>query len=763
MGIKRLGVTLWTCILIIFILPNHIIFAHSPHDVIQSFAVAAGSGHSLELFVIVQGKLRKSADGGITWTQLAKGLDYRHSLQQVVASPSYHADHTLCLSTKGSGVYCSTDRGSSWRNVNVGLEQLRIGLLAISPHDAGGQMVLAAGLDGGLYQSDSRSWRWRQIRDQSANITAIHFPTDAEGREIFIGDRRGRLHRSTDGGKTWELYAEVNKSGGITAIVSAPGAAGERMVLCGAARRGIVKVTQGGGNLVDASRGILDKYITSIALSPAYARDAAIFVSTWFDGVYHSADNGRNWRKLSVGLTTDLQADMMKKPYFTALHPSPHFAEDRTLFLAGFDGLFQSNDGAATWRPLEADALGRIEGIALSPQHHSDHTIAFATYRLGAFLSEDGGQTWRSVRKGMDSRLADIAFSPQYASDRTVFATSTDYFYKSTAPTTAWERLELPSRDWKSIIDSAKNRLFKSRPSLSGVVARQVQTAGVWDAFGAVGGLRRAWRGLRRYVGLLRHLVTKRWTVRARDILASPNFATDQTLYVSSANNRLFRSADGGRTWSVIWRGRNKPTMAVALSPAFPTDRTLFLSTSTDGLRKSVDGGDTWRIMRRAKRGNKGLKIALSPAYATDQTLLISSADGLLRSRDGGASWTALDYPRQSATSPIVAMAFSPTYEEDGLILISVQGGGLFRYDGKRDAFTPTGAQLLDSHYVLTDIVFSPTFALDNTVYGASEEALLRSTDGGKTWRLVKTPVHPKRALLQETAGGATHREGDKT
>ncbi len=736
--------------------------AHSPHDIIQSLAVATGDGQRQDLFVIVQRELRKSTDGGTTWKQVSSGLDYNHLLQRIVASPSYHADQTLFLSTKGSGIYRSTDRGASWTKVNHGLEQLRIGLMAVSPHHDTDRTVLAAGLSGGLYKSDNRGETWRRIRDPKVVITAIHFAPGPEANEIVIGDHQGRVYRLTDGGETWRLEAHVKDSGGITALLVPP--ASERVVLCGTQTRGMVAISDHGATVADASQGILDIYINSLALSPAYASDATIYAVTWFDGVYRTTDNGRTWHKMSRGLTADPQAQMIKAPRFTALHPSPDFARDRTLYLAGFDGLFKSTDAAATWTALEADALGRLEGIALSPQYHTDRTLAFSTYRLGAFLSADGGQTWRVGNKGLATRLADIAFSPAYPSDHTIFAASTDFFYKSTARATTWDRIDLPARDWKSMIQGAKKRLFKTEADPSRAVPpvrvaapsapeRPLHTAGMWDMSGVANMLRRGWRGLEHHVTLFKHLVTKPWTVRARDILVSPHFATDQTVYVSTANNRLFRSVDGGQSWSVIWRKSKKQLVAVALSPHFATDRTLFLSTSADGVHKSVDGGETWQALRSGpKRGTKGLRIAISPAYPDDQTLWISNAEGLLSSHDGGQTWTLRDYPHRRDGSPIAALAISPTYAQNGHLLLSVQGRGLFQYDRAQDAFTPTGTHLIEEQYVLNDIVYSPTFALDNTVYGASQDALLRSTNGGETWQLVATPAYPKKAPSQETA-----------
>lgn len=102
-----------------------------------------------------------------------------------------------------------------------------------------------------------------------------------------------------------------------------------------------------------------------------------------------------------------------------------------------------------------------------------------------------------------------------------------------------------------------------------------------------------------------------------------------------------------------------------------------------------------------------------------------------------------MDYPYRHEQSPIEAIAMPPTYADDGRILISVRGKGLYQYDREQPTFTPTGRGLIDNNYVLDTIVFSPAFARDNTLYGASQEALLRSTDGARTWQLVATPLYP--------------------
>lgn len=729
--------------------------AHSPHDVIESLAVVPGVDGERETFVIVQKALRKSTDGGATWTRLMNGLDNDHPLHSVAASPSYQVDGTLFVSTSGSGIYRSTDRGASWSKVGDGLDEPSIGQLAISPDYAEDGTILAAGRSSGLYMSDDRGERWRSVHLDDVEVTAIRFLSRAGAGEIVVGDDRGRLHRSTDHGETWSAHGRVENGGAVTAILHLPRIGPELVLLCGTEKRGVVQVVDGGA-AADMSDGMLDTYVTSLAISPVYADDSTILATTWSDGVYRTRDDGRTWQRSNLGLTADPQSDMMGVPHFTELRPS-YLGSDRTLFLAGFDGLFESSDGALTWSSLETDALGRIEGVALSPRYDTDGTIAFSTYRLGAFLSTDRGETWRLISQEMNTRLADIELSSQDGGERIVFATSTDFFWRSTTEGASWDRIDLPARDWQSIFDAAKRRLFGAEVDTSDVVSEivvpqpgglrsNVRLAGTWDGFGLLDAARRIWRKAEQQLTLLGFVVTKPWTVRARAIVVSPDFAADRTVYVSSANNRIFRSTDGGQTWSVIWRGRRKGPIAIAISPDFANDATLFVSTSSDGIHVSEDRGETWRAVRPApERGSQRLDIAISPGYADDRTVFAGNGDGLVETNDGGESWRELDYPHRGESSPIEAIAIAPSHAEGGNLLISVRGRGLYRYEGEQGGFTPMGVDLIDGHHVLDQIVFSPTFADDATLYGASDEALLRSTDGGQTWHLVDTPVHPVR------------------
>lgn len=91
--------------------------------------------------------LFRSQDGGQTWDRMTAGLEPNAEIYDIVVDPTnmdilYCCDHF-------SGVYVSTDRGSSWTTVNEGLNHKTVNVLAISADGA----VLYAGIEGaGVYR-----------------------------------------------------------------------------------------------------------------------------------------------------------------------------------------------------------------------------------------------------------------------------------------------------------------------------------------------------------------------------------------------------------------------------------------------------------------------------------------------------------------------------------------------------------------------------------------------------------------------------------
>ena len=127
-----------------------------------------------------------------------------------------------------------------------------------------------------------------------------------------------------------------------------------------------------------------------------------------------------------------------------------------------------------------------------------------------------------------------------------------------------------------------------------------------------------------------------------------------------NAMRGVFRTMDGGRTWSkVLYLDENTGAIDLAMDPTNPrilyaamwrarrTPYGLDAGAGKSGLWKSLDGGDTWTELS----ANKGLpatplgRIGISVAPAMPQRVYASveapdSAGGIFRSENGGATWT---------------------------------------------------------------------------------------------------------------------------
>jgi hypothetical protein len=119
----------------------------------------------------------------------------------------------------------------------------------------------------------------------------------------------------------------------------------------------------------------------------------------------------------------------------------------------------------------------------------------------------------------------------------------------------------------------------------------------------------------------------------------------------------LFKSVDGGSTWKLTGLVASDVPI-VAINPRFP--QTLFAGTPR-GFYQSSNGGQTWRLISQGV-----LRASLPTALAIDPTSprrmfgqfiqLSSFKMGLFRSLDGGASWQSV----QSDLPDIMTLAIDP-------------------------------------------------------------------------------------------------------
>ena len=196
-----------------------------------------------------------------------------------------------------------------------------------------------------------------------------------------------------------------------------------------------------------------------------------------------------------------------------------------------------------------------------------------------------------------------------------------------------------------------------------------------------------------------------------------------------------WRSDDKGDRWYAMRRGFGVRTLV-----ADPDDADVVVQAEKEGLYRSADGGDTWshvletRFQPNAEvqaRDGAGDVIARKP---DDTSYLLAAPvdDRLYRSTDGGVTWTQLQTaPDGLATTGIW---FHPNRPDTVLLA----------YHAPNDDFSRTGVAKSTDAGETWEVVASGSthpggFVLDptddDTIYGTSWDSdTYRSTDGGDTW-----------------------------
>jgi hypothetical protein len=658
--------------------------AHAPHDDIAQVVASPAYNFDNIVFTISRDRLMRSVDGGSTWKQIVRGIDQPRVLRLAIAAAD---KRVMYMSVVTGGVYKSVNQGTAWSRTSSPAAMSQTADLAVSPQSP--NVVLAAPVATGVFRTTDGGTTWAQV-GSFGTVAAVTFTAD--GARVIAGTRDGAVYTSDNAGSTWTKSAGIPSGDAVTAIRSTPAPTSGATVFAGTAGGKLYRSTDRGSTFVLVGAGLPAEQVTAIAISDAYPTDNTVWMTTWTAGVYESTDGGATTTRRSTGLTTNAQAGMLGRPQFGGITITAGSNGQPVLFVAGFNGLFRSDDGAATWREVQTLAE-YVVGLAVSPDYARDATVMVTTYVKGAYRSTDGGTTWKGSNVGLGAlgenafapvyRLTNTRFSPNYANDGTIFTAGGTKFLKSTDRGLSWTSISVAA-----FPPGTQQQLYV--------------------------------------------------------IAVSPAYAADQTILLGSRTGQLYRSQSGGAEGS--WTALSTVAGAVRsllFNPAFPSDPVLYASTDV-GIYKSADAGSTW-----VRTGPAGLaQLTISPNYRVDGTLFAGTRAGLYVTRNRGQSWTKLAAAPLSATTNVQAIGVSPNYAVDKTVLVSALGKGLYRSTDGGSTFAAIGTSLITNNLLIADyehptsspIQFSPSYATDRTILGMAEDHIVKSTNGGDTWTVLNLP-----------------------
>ncbi|MDD5271723.1 MAG: hypothetical protein PHU14_03275 [Methylovulum sp.] len=658
--------------------------AHVPHDVIFDVITSPAYKDDHTVYSIVRGNVVKSTNRGKSWKHLIQGIDNTTELQFMAIPPSFPS--ALYLSTEGDGIYKSENAGESWHKSNQGLDTLAFSKLYTPPASA--DVAFAVGLQRGLYRTDNGGAQWLKVYDNAVPLSAIagFGWNSSDGFEVLVGDNNGVLSLSADKGDTWTQLYQFSGCGEISSIGTLQNPLLRNTFFVGTSKCGVFRTVDGGASFAQMNAGIEDLNIRSIVMSPGYSADATAFVSTWTKAIFISNDGGLAWKKYNTGLSTTPQAALQKAPDFQGIGMSPNFLSDKTLFLCGFAGLFQSTDGGKNWGQLTTLSTSLIISFAISPNYSLDPNLVVSTYGNGLFKSVDNGGSWQEIANNIKSRGDDVVFSPNFQNDSTMFFSTGKYTIgKSTDRGETWVKHDLPRSDFPTIIALS--------PGFANDATFFVGTrnSSIYRSTDAGITFTPVFDQKKKHIG------------HVTGLAVSPNYTNDNTLVAALGKGDVYISHNSGGSW--ILKG----------------------SESTFGIES---------------------KLAFSPNYTVDKTIFIASTQGLFKSTDGFDTWSKVSCDACGVDGNIRAIALSPNYAVDKTILMAVQGKGLFKSQNGGKTFGPIAVRLIASNFLFgpwndfpaatsSTIGFSASYATDHTIFATTSERLYRSQDSGKTWQLI--------------------------
>ena len=267
------------------------------HTLLFSPTFSPGDGVILAASSADPGAYR-SEDGGITWSPAGwydpavpyQGGFIGGSVLALALAPTGSWD-TRAFAGTSSGLYHSLDRGVHWWQHNHGLARLTVRALAVAPGDP--NTILAG----------------------TSFFEHLRFDTATPG------EYDGNVQLSTDGGLTWrDVSGRLDR---VQHVAFSPAFADDGIAFAAAGTLGQHGYADGGvyrstNGSQDWEEVFADRICRALALSPAFAADRTLWVSTSTyssaEGIQVSTDGGDSWTALAPTVHAHL------------LIPSPNYA-----------------------------------------------------------------------------------------------------------------------------------------------------------------------------------------------------------------------------------------------------------------------------------------------------------------------------------------------------------------------------------------------------------------------------------------------------
>ena len=456
-------------------------------------------------------------DSGTTWKLISPPGD--PELRPVVSLAFDPGDNKILYAGTTHLPWRTADGGATWQSIHTGMiDDSDVFSIQVDPKRP--ERVLASACSG-AYSSSDAAGHWKRFATPSGAFRTYFTALDPRHPEtVFAGTSDGLLKSANDG-VTWrKVSPHAVKSLAFDRFV--PG-----RIFFASTDGGLMLSTDNGDTVHDSNTGFANRTFTSLASS-----GGALYLSGLSD-LYRTDNLAMRWQ--SVG-TAPGDGRML---VVSAAPDAP-----RTLFGAGYRGLFESADGGKTWQPRK----GLPDGVRVKALLPRARRVVLAGTDQGLFRNESTGGWKRVAAAPIDA--------VQTAGTRALVALTASAALVSEDDGVSWRNCATPAPgiSWYGMgLDPAKPATALAATSRG--VFRSVDGCRSWTP--VAGGLEQA---------------------TAEAVLFHPTRAGEAFV---AQGGRVLRSADGGQTWEPLEDGDG---------PALWPSSLLILASAPDRLFALVPG-----------------------------------------------------------------------------------------------------------------------------------------------------------------------------
>ncbi len=436
-------------------------------------------------------------DGGTSWKLISPPGD--PELRPVVSLAFDPGDSKIIYAGTTHLPWRTSDGGATWQSIHTGMiDDSDVFSIQVDPHRP--ERVLASACSG-AYASSDAAHHWKRFNTPTGAFRTYFTALDPRHPDtVFAGTSDGLLKSANDGATWRKVSPHAVKSVAFDRFVAG-------RIFFASTDGGLLLSTDNGDTVRESNVGFASRSFTSLASS-----GSALYLSSQSD-LYSTDKLALRWQDVGAG------PEDGKMLVVSAAPDAP-----RTLFGAGYRGLYESVDGGKTWQ----ERKGLPEGIRVRALLPRPHGIVLAGTNQGLFRSDAAG-TWNRVAAtpvewvqsaGTHAMAALAASTALVSEDEEGLAWRS---CAAPAPEIVWYGLALEPAAPANALAATSRGLFRS-----------VDGCRTWTAIS--GGLEQA--------------TTE--TVLFHPTRAGEAFVTQ--------GGRVFRSVDGGQTWQPL-DGSDSPVL----------------------------------------------------------------------------------------------------------------------------------------------------------------------------------------------------------